>query len=291
MRSVAAFLCLAFLAPRALAQDAPFDPERLEGLVRDLGAQDFGVRESSSAEIERIGRPAIPRRREALGDPDAEIGWRARRLLDRIDPPTPAEPATPDSRLLPGVARIPLQRVQVRVAVRAAMANRNVERTFEVEEDGKTWKFVQKADGSIEGSRPGEDGEPVAFSFEDAQAMEKADPELHARMSGKAGRVRVQVGEPSPPRTPELPRDDYLGIVAGSRAVSAAGAGFPVESVRPDTPAAAAGIAAEDVIVAANGRSVEDLAGLRRVGEALQAGEPLHLEALRDGRPIEIVIR
>lgn len=57
---------------------------RIADLIRLLGADDFHVREKASRELLRIGLPARPALRRAVGDADLEIQKRCRELLPAI---------------------------------------------------------------------------------------------------------------------------------------------------------------------------------------------------------------
>jgi tetratricopeptide (TPR) repeat protein len=76
------------------APAAPPTPEQVTGWVRDLGADEFAVREKASRALWQAGAAAEPALREALKSPDAEVARRAGEILDRfrlgIYPDTPA---------------------------------------------------------------------------------------------------------------------------------------------------------------------------------------------------------
>jgi S1-C subfamily serine protease len=93
-------------------------------------------------------------------------------------------------------------------------------------------------------------------------------------------------------------RRAWLGIAGGRRPLSprdtrAAGheAGIGVAQVVAGSPAAAAGVRVDDVIVAVDGVGVEDASDLQRllVGEAID--RPIRLSVLRAGRVVEIEAR
>jgi hypothetical protein len=77
----------------AVAQDDPAG--RLDELVRQLGADDFAVREKASEELRKIGKPAEEALRQAAeSNKDPEVRERARALLEAMAPKprTPAQP-------------------------------------------------------------------------------------------------------------------------------------------------------------------------------------------------------
>jgi outer membrane protein assembly factor BamB len=58
---------------------------RLKKLVKQLGDDDFDMREEATRLLIAAGAPARPFLREALKDPDAEVVGRARKCLEQID--------------------------------------------------------------------------------------------------------------------------------------------------------------------------------------------------------------
>ncbi len=60
------------------------DDKRLRALVRQLGDEQFAVREKATKELVRRGLPAVPLLRQAQRDPDAEVARRAAQCLEEI---------------------------------------------------------------------------------------------------------------------------------------------------------------------------------------------------------------
>lgn len=61
----------------------------VESLIPRLGHEDPDVRARAAAEIEKIGKPALPALRKAAAAADQEVAARARELIERIDWPDP----------------------------------------------------------------------------------------------------------------------------------------------------------------------------------------------------------
>jgi cyclophilin family peptidyl-prolyl cis-trans isomerase/HEAT repeat protein len=61
------------------------DREKIAALIRDLGDDDFAVREKSSSELVKIGGKAASLLRQAKGSPDAEVARRAEACLGKIE--------------------------------------------------------------------------------------------------------------------------------------------------------------------------------------------------------------
>jgi hypothetical protein len=80
-------LDLAFAA-LVLAQE----PDRIDELVRKLGAEDFAEREKAGEELRRLGKPAEEALRKAAESEDPEVRRRARGLLDELAGKPPAPP-------------------------------------------------------------------------------------------------------------------------------------------------------------------------------------------------------
>ena len=90
-------------------------------------------------------------------------------------------------------------------------------------------------------------------------------------------------------------RRAYIGIVGGSRPLPpkvASGVGrelgIEVVEVVDGSPAARAGLRAEDLIVAVDGRPVSDVGDLQRLMVAERIGEGLALELVREGRALKL---
>jgi len=90
-------------------------------------------------------------------------------------------------------------------------------------------------------------------------------------------------------------RRAYLGIAGGSRPLPPRVArrlgrdsGVEVVQVAVDSPAAAAGLRAEDLIVELDGEPVTDVADIQRLMVVEKIGEPVALRVLREGRELEL---
>jgi hypothetical protein len=75
---------VAFLAAHLQPAQAA-DPARVAGWIKDLDAEDFGVRDRAARELEQLGERAEPALRQALaGKPSAEVRRRVQQLLERL---------------------------------------------------------------------------------------------------------------------------------------------------------------------------------------------------------------
>ena len=90
-------------------------------------------------------------------------------------------------------------------------------------------------------------------------------------------------------------RRAYLGIGGGPRPLPPRLAhelgqrtGVEVVDVAEDSPAAAAGLRAEDLIVAVDGRQVTDVGGLQRLMVGDRIGTDVKIEVIREGRLVEL---
>jgi S1-C subfamily serine protease len=93
--------------------------------------------------------------------------------------------------------------------------------------------------------------------------------------------LRAQSG--GTPRT-----EGYLGVELGERRDG--GQGAVITGVQDDTPAAEAGIEADDLVVAADGAAIDGATGLIAAIRDLGPGDSTTLTILRDGEPIEITV-
>jgi S1-C subfamily serine protease len=87
----------------------------------------------------------------------------------------------------------------------------------------------------------------------------------------------------------------YLGIGGGDRPLPPAvrrelgrDASVEVSEVTPGSPAEAAGLRAEDLIVAVDGAAVSGIRDLQRLLRGDRIGAPVSLSVLRGGRRLEL---
>ena len=113
----------------------------------------------------------------------------------------------------------------------------------------------------------------------------------HAGIDGfKEDWDRIRAGEAwgrlsmNPFANPEMP---VLGIGMGMRRASK---GVPVESVVPESPAAAAGVRPGDVIESLDGSSIGDANKLLQVLAKKQPGDTVKLGLLRDRKSLEVQV-
>jgi S1-C subfamily serine protease len=83
-------------------------------------------------------------------------------------------------------------------------------------------------------------------------------------------------------------QEGYLGVELGERRDG--GQGAVITSVQDGTPAAEAGIEADDLVVAADGAAIDGATGLIAAIRDLGPGDSTTLTILRDGEPIEVTV-
>ena len=90
-------------------------------------------------------------------------------------------------------------------------------------------------------------------------------------------------------------RRAYIGVAGGGRPLPPRVAGelgrkscVEVIEVAPGSPAAAAGLRAEDLVVSADGMPIERLEDLQRLTRAELIGRPIELGVIREGRLITV---
>jgi hypothetical protein len=76
-------MAVAVLSALLLWQGA--DDKKVGDLIRDLGADEYSVRERAETELRKMGDAAIPPLREALEDKDPERALRAHRVLESLE--------------------------------------------------------------------------------------------------------------------------------------------------------------------------------------------------------------
>ncbi len=182
--SLAVCLDVALDGPVPAAEDV----KRAEALVRDLGADEFDVRDRATAALAALGEAALPALREAARSEDAEIRTRAQHALAAIRKKTPP----------------PL--------IRAGLVGGEI-----------LWKTAAVGGAqSSQGASRSADGTPRRFRFEIAR-----DPEGHVtvscdgqrlqrgRLDGAGGRVSIAAwkandAKPAPLRLDNLFLRPYL---------------------------------------------------------------------------------
>src|SRR5215212_7690125 len=94
------FIVLSALAAGPTTAPAP---KEIDGLIAQLGHDDFKIREEASSRLAKIGKPALPSLKQAMSSADPEVQSRAEMLIKRIEQrPVPGGPINPDE---PVVAR------------------------------------------------------------------------------------------------------------------------------------------------------------------------------------------
>ena len=90
-------MTLALAAVLALTQDAA----KIDELVRQLGSEEFAVREKASEELRKTGKPAEEALRKAAGSDDPEVRTRAKSILEDLGKPKAPEKGTETPRRAP----------------------------------------------------------------------------------------------------------------------------------------------------------------------------------------------
>ena len=104
-----------------------------------------------------------------------------------------------------------------------------------------------------------------------------------------ASRPTAGTGRPDPPPTASGPAD--LGWhVSDVEYASLNLQGVLIDSVRPGSAAAKAGLKADDLLLKMDGRTITGVAELRNYTASLRSGRTLELELLRNNRPVSIAL-
>ncbi len=90
-------MTLVVAALLGLAQDAA----KIEDLVRQLGSEEYAVREKASEELRKIGKPAEEALRKAAESEDPEVRTRAKSILDDLAKPEKKAQGTETPRRAP----------------------------------------------------------------------------------------------------------------------------------------------------------------------------------------------
>jgi membrane-associated protease RseP (regulator of RpoE activity) len=103
------------LPPANGADNAELE-RKIAQLIRQLGDADWQIRERATAELVKIGRPALPQLEKALTRNDAEIKQRSQHIIQAITAPPPPPAPPPPAAVNLGDVR------QLGLAVRGALA-------------------------------------------------------------------------------------------------------------------------------------------------------------------------
>jgi predicted metalloprotease with PDZ domain len=113
---------------------------------------------------------------------------------------------------------------------------------------------------------------------------------LRDSVSGPRATIIDRDGEPNKRPAESIGQNDpgYLGLITDDR--RDAGRGIRVVKVVEDSPAAAAGFRADDLILAVDGAGVRSLDQLGRALEPRSAGDKLRFEVSRAGEPLTMEV-
>jgi S1-C subfamily serine protease len=126
---------------------------------------------------------------------------------------------------------------------------------------------------------------------------------INTALAGMGLGLAVPINEHTSGLIAKLMRDGrvrraYIGVGAAPRplppkAVAALGrsAGIELIDIAPGSPAGAAGLLPEDIVVAVNGRPIESVEELQRQLSAEAIGTPQSLTVVRSGELIELEVR
>lgn len=131
---------------------------------------------------------------------------------------------------------------------------------------------------------------PVVEGDELTLVYERGDEKITAKVIGAHGEKGARLvgiekagGKPEPEPAPEAPKKPgFLGV-----SVLSMESGVQVESVVPETAAAAAGVQKNDLIREINGQKVENVNQLKEHLSKLSAGDKVKLKLERDGKMVE----
>jgi len=220
-------------------KDGGVDAAKLRAWVKDLGSTDYATRRKATDALREAGDGAKPYLEEARNSGDAEVRWRARRLLRDLSEegsaagadPAPAQPA-PRARGRGGRAMTPdFRDFQERLnEMMRQLEERGLGGSFRFdfppldpggdplsgfqgsmemrwEEDGKKTSYRQSQDGSVEVEITDEDGRTKKYEARSRDELFKEHPELKERLRMHQGPLPRFWTRPLPltPGTPMLP--------------------------------------------------------------------------------------
>ena len=272
-------LIAALLLSAATVQDDP--AKRIDELIRQLGSDEFAVREKATEELRKIGKPAEEALRKALAADDPEVRERVRAVLDALSPVEKPKAQAP-RRGLPGLRGLNGSSVTVQSV--------NGDSTYKVAPgDGSpALTFHKDKAGAVKLEYADEQG---AAKSAEAESIEKFVKD-HKELAGKYGiteegidyggtRVSFKGGLPFPRgfRVPAIPRAEEEGLrAAGALFEKVAealrtqldlpeGEGLVVTKVDEGGTAESAGLRKNDILLEVDGKKI---ASVREVRENLK---------------------
>ena len=254
------------------------DSDRIQDLIKKLGAEDFTVREQASEELKKIGKPAQEALRKAAAESeDPEIRQRAKSLLEE----TPKEAPR---RALPGQPGRPGQRGGSTVSVRSV--NGNTTYTITPGDGTPVLTFHKAVSGQVKLDYVDDKGDSKSAESASVDAFVKDHAEL-ARKFGVSeegidyagSRVSFKgIGIPNfnfprnqpqrPPRVPPPPAEEVPGTPVAGATLEAVddslraqldipeGQGVVVARVLPGSVAESLGLKKSDVLLEVDGKKI-----------------------------------
>jgi hypothetical protein len=195
----------AALQPLAAPNPGPRQPapgDAAQQLVRQLGHDDFRVRESAAARLREMGKTALPALREALAGTDPEVCSRADALIRQIERP-----------------RVPKGWFTGRNVVRRVQTTANGTRIVEVEEAGRKVRITE-GPGGVELTLTGvEDGEVVSATFRARNLAElgRQDPDAYVLYERLVGSIAGGMIRGRRPQIVPMPQARMLPLAPAER--------------------------------------------------------------------------
>lgn len=264
------------------------DPTRkIDELVRQLGAEEFAVREKATEELKRIGKPAEEALRKALAGDDPEVRERARAVLDSMAPkaqaPAPRRGA-PGLRGFNG-GSVTVQSINGDSTYRIAPGDGSAPITFRKDKAGAVKLEYVDAQGASKSA----EAESIAKFLADHKEIAAAYGITEEGIDYGGARVLFKGGLPVLPRAFRVPKFPLPPVFEEEETLRAAGATFepPAEALRTqlDLPeghglvvvkvdeggaAESAGLRKSDILLEIDGKKV---ASIRDVRENLKGAK------------------
>ena len=251
---------------------------RIDELVKQLGAEEFAVREKATEELRKIGKPAEEALRKALAGDDPEVRERARAVLDSMAE-KPKAPAP--KRALPGPgfrgSSVTVQSVNGDSTYKIAPGDGSAPLTFLKDKAGSVKLEYVDAQGASKTA----EAESIAKFLADHKELAAAHGITEEGIDYGGARVSFKGGLPGIPRAFRVPKFP-LPPAFEEETLRAAGATFepPAEALRAqlDLPegqglvvvkvdeggaAESAGLRKNDLLLEIDGKKVASIRDIR----------------------------
>lgn len=295
--------------------------ERIQNLIKDLGNENFKVREKATEALKRIGPPAVPYLKKALASKEPEVQWRAKNILRQIGgigvkplPKTTPRPQTtpeeekvePPIRFRFGFITPEMKRIMKDMGINPKLLEKLFPQFKEFEKmDKELEKRIRNLEKMLrKGFELGPQGKSrgnfKVYRFQNGKKFE----ETWQFRNGRWEKVPSGKGSENPnsrprsfvPRTlPGISSSHKLGVIVEPLStmlryhLGLGSEGLLIKEVRKNSRADQAGILQDDIILGVNGTTIHSVSQLQNLVKKTGT-EAMSITLLRQNKKITISV-